>query len=137
MPPNRIVLLATPIVAPAAGWLATQIAKYAPGLDISEGQLNEIFLAGIGVVVAAAAQFIHGYQKHEAREAEAARAADASSDAELEVSVDERSVMAPELEQALEEGDEDVLDVEETLDGEVDEDLDLEPVGAGAGENGQ
>jgi len=105
MPIIRIVLLLTPIVAPIAGWLATQIAQHAPGLDIKEAQLNEIFLAGLGLVLAGSAQWIHGYQKHEAREAEAVREADIASDAELEVTDDERSVIAPELLEDLDDDD--------------------------------
>lgn len=139
MPPNRIVLLLTPIVAPLAGWFATQIAKYAPGLEVSEGQLNEIFLAGLGIAFAGSAHWIHGYQKHEAREAEAARQADVANDTELEVAGDERSVIAPELLQDLD--DDDLLDEvgDPLLDDEFAEEDDealLEPVGA-ANENGQ
>ena len=105
MPIIRIVLLLTPIVAPIAGWLATQSAQHAPGLGIKEAQLNEIFLAGLGLVLAGSAQWVHGYQKHEAREAEAVREADIASDAELEVTDDERSVIAPELLEDLDDDD--------------------------------
>jgi hypothetical protein len=106
MPINRKVLLLTPIVAPVAGFVAAWLAKHVPGVEISEKDLNEIFLAGIAVVLAGSAQWIHGHQKHEAREAEAVREADVANDAELEVVGDERSVIEPDLLEELDEDDE-------------------------------
>lgn len=136
MPANRIVLLLTPIVAPAAGYLAAWLAKHVPGVAIKAEDLNEIFLAGIGVVLAGSAQWIHGYQKHEAREAEAVRQADLANDAELEVMPEERAVMDPSVLADLDDDDE-VLDLagDPLLDEDDDEAL-LELAGTPS-ENGQ
>lgn len=140
MPANRVVLLLTPLVAPVAGFVAAWLAKNLPGVEIDEKQLNEIFLAGLGIAFAGSAHWLHGYQKHEAREAEAARQADAASDAELEVAAEDRSVIAPELEEGLDDDDADLLDAaaDPLLDDELDEDEDLalDAVGASS-ENGQ
>jgi hypothetical protein len=135
MPPNRVVLMLTPIVAPAAGYVAAWLAKHVPGVAIKPSDLNEIFLAGIGVVLAGSAQWIHGYQKHEAREAEAARTADIANDAELEVADDERSVIDPSLLQELDEDDE-LDEVGDPLLEEEDDEALLELAGA-PNENGQ
>jgi hypothetical protein len=77
MPPNRIVALLTPLVfAPLAGAIATWAAENFPGVEVSSGALEEIFIAGALIALAPAAQWLHGWQKWEAREADAATAAD-------------------------------------------------------------
>jgi hypothetical protein len=59
--PNRVVSILTPILAPLGGWFATAIAKAVPG--IPESSLNEIFIGGVALVLAPAAQFIYGRMK--------------------------------------------------------------------------
>lgn len=72
---NRLVVLLTPLVfAPAAGWAASAIAKYAPGVDVSQDDIQKIFIAGALIALAPAAQWLHGWQKHEARQAAAEQA---------------------------------------------------------------
>lgn len=72
MTPNRIVAFLTPLVfAPAAGWAASWLAKHAPGVDIKESDLQSIFIAGAVIGLAPALQWLHGWQKHEARQADA------------------------------------------------------------------
>ena len=71
---NRVVALATPLFAAAAGWVATWLADNVPGVSIDEGALEEIFIAGALVALAPAAQWLNGWQKHEARVAEAQQA---------------------------------------------------------------
>ena len=71
---NRVVALATPLFAAAAGWVATWLAENVPGVSIDEGALEEIFIAGALVALAPAAQWLNGWQKHEARQAEAQQA---------------------------------------------------------------
>ncbi len=67
---NRFVALLTPIVfAPAAGYAASWLAKHAPGVDIKQSDLQEIFIAGALIGLAPAAQWLHGWQKYEARQA--------------------------------------------------------------------
>ena len=68
---NRVVALATPLFAAAAGWVATWLAENVPGVTIDQGALEEIFIAGALVALAPAAQWLHGWQKYEARNAEA------------------------------------------------------------------
>jgi hypothetical protein len=69
---NRIVALLTPLVfAPLAGFASTWAAEHLPGVDVPPDQLEQIFIAGALIALAPAAQWLHGWQKHEAREAEA------------------------------------------------------------------
>jgi hypothetical protein len=73
--PNRIVAVLTPLVfAPAAGAVSAWVAKHAPGVDLSRDELTNIFIAGALVALAPAAQWLHGWQKYEQREAETERA---------------------------------------------------------------
>jgi hypothetical protein len=74
MPLNRVVALATPLFAAAAGWVATWLAENVPGVSISQDALEEIFIAGALIALAPAAQWLHGWQKWEARQAEAQQA---------------------------------------------------------------
>jgi hypothetical protein len=71
MPLNRVVALLTPVFAAAAGWLATWLADNVPGVSIDADALEEIFIAGALVALAPAAQWLHGWQKWEARQADA------------------------------------------------------------------
>jgi hypothetical protein len=71
---NRAVALATPLFAAAAGWVATWLADNVPGVSISQDALEEIFIAGALVALAPAAQWLHGWQKWEARQAETQQA---------------------------------------------------------------
>lgn len=75
MAPNRIVALLTPLVfAPLAGAIASWTAKHFPGFEVSQSALEEIFIAGALIALAPAAQWLHGWQKYEAREAQAEQA---------------------------------------------------------------
>lgn len=67
---NRVVALLTPLFATAAGGVATWIAENFPGVEVSQGALEEIFIAGALVALAPAAQWLHGWQKFEARQAD-------------------------------------------------------------------
>jgi hypothetical protein len=71
---NRVVALATPLFAAAAGWVATWLADNVPGVSIDQGALEEIFIAGALVALAPAAQWLNGWQKFEARQADAQQA---------------------------------------------------------------
>ena len=72
MTPNRIVALLTPLVfAPLAGACATWLAKHFPGIEVSQSDLQSIFIAGALVALAPAVQWLHGWQKYEARQADA------------------------------------------------------------------
>jgi hypothetical protein len=73
--PNRMVAIATPLVfAPLAGALTALAAKYAPGLEIDEGQLQAIFIAGATIALAKSGLWLKGWQDYEKRE-QAGRAA--------------------------------------------------------------
>jgi hypothetical protein len=73
--PNRIVAILTPIVfAPAAGAVSAWVAKHAPGVELSSQELTNIFIAGALVALAPAAQWLHGWQKYEQRQADTERA---------------------------------------------------------------
>lgn len=71
MSPNRVVAVLTPLIfAPAAGAIATWIANNIPGAEISARNLEEVFIGGALIGLAPAAQWLHGWQRYEARKAE-------------------------------------------------------------------
>jgi len=75
MTPNRVVAFLTPTVfAPAAGFASTWIAAHVPGANVSSSDLQAIFIAGALIALAPAAQWLRGWQKYEAREADAEHA---------------------------------------------------------------
>jgi hypothetical protein len=74
MSPNRVVALLTPLVfAPLAGAIAAWLAKHFPGAEVRAADLQEIFIGGALIALAPAAQWLHGWQQHEARQADAER----------------------------------------------------------------
>jgi hypothetical protein len=74
MSPNRIVAVATPLLfAPLAGAVSAWLAVHFPGFNIDRGALEEVFIAGALIALAPAAQWLHGWQKFEARQADLAR----------------------------------------------------------------
>jgi len=71
MSPNRIVAVLTPLLfAPLAGACAAWLSQHFPGVDVDRDALQQIFIAGALIALAPAAQWLHGWQKHEARQAE-------------------------------------------------------------------
>jgi hypothetical protein len=71
MSPNRVVAVLTPLVfAPLAGGVATWIANNVPGAEIPASRLEEVFIGGALIALAPAAQWLHGWQKYEARKAD-------------------------------------------------------------------
>jgi hypothetical protein len=127
MTPNRIVAMLTPVFALAAGACATWLADHFPGIDVSADALEEVFIAGALAVLAPALQWLYGWQKHEAREAEAVvRAEQAEAgipDVAVTVTNEEAAEeAADEAEEEFEDldlgEDEDVEDFEELADEE-------------------
>lgn len=113
MSPNRIVALLTPVCALAAGWVASLIAQNFPDANISKESLQAVFIGGMAAVIAPAWQWMHGWQKYEARQSDAEQLA-LASDAAL------GAAAAPDA--GLE--DEDDLDLELS-----EEDLDVDDLG--------
>ena len=113
MSPNRIVAVMTPLVfAPLAGAVATWIADNVPGANISASSLEEVFIGGALIGLAPAAQWLHGWQKYEAREAEKESAVELANAAAVRTA-------APAAEadfDAFEEGFEDLDDFEDEFD---------------------
>jgi hypothetical protein len=71
MSPNRVVALLTPIAfAPLAGTIAALLAEHFPGVDIPQDKIQQVFIAGALIAFGKAAQWTHGWQKYEAREAQ-------------------------------------------------------------------
>jgi hypothetical protein len=119
---NRVVALATPVFAAAAGWVATWVADNFPGVTISQGALEEIFIAGALIALAPAAQWLHGWQKFEARQAEAQQALEIANAAPPTlIGVDPSADAAP-FDDSGEFDELDELDALEELD-ELDEEL--------------
>jgi hypothetical protein len=70
MTPNRVVAVVTPLLfAPLAGAVAAWLAEHFPGFQVDQKALEEIFIAGALIALAPAIQWLHGWQKFEAREA--------------------------------------------------------------------
>src|SRR3954469_17626391 len=75
MSANRIVAVLTPLLfAPAAGAICAYLAEHFPGVQVDEGSLQQVFVAGAAIALVPAAQWLHGWQKHEARLAESEQA---------------------------------------------------------------
>ena len=127
MSPNRIVAVATPLLfAPLAGAVSAWLAVHFPGFNIDRGALEEVFIAGALIALAPAAQWLHGWQKYEARQAEAEQIA-LASDAALS------TVEAPDPDEdleLLEDLEDDGLDGLEDLE-DLEDEFDEEPVAAG------
>ena len=71
MSPNRIVAVLTPLVfAPLAGACAAWLSQHFPGVSVDQNAIEEIFIAGALIALAPAAQWLHGWQKYEARQGE-------------------------------------------------------------------
>jgi hypothetical protein len=126
MTPNRIVALLTPLVfAPLAGACATWLAKHFPGIEVSQSDLQSIFIAGALVALAPAVQWLHGWQKYEARQADAEREVEVANIAAGQAMVATQAVGAPAELDDLSDleglGDDESEDLEDLADGFDDE----------------
>ena len=75
MSPNRIVAVLTPLLfAPAAGAICAYLAEHFPGVEVDQGSLQQVFVAGAAIALVPAVQWLHGWQKFEARSADAEHA---------------------------------------------------------------
>jgi hypothetical protein len=127
MQPNRIVALITPFCALAAGWVASWIAQNFPDADISKESLQAVFIGGMLAVIAPAAQWLHGWQKYEERQAETERIAIVADAVAGEPDLEEPEDI---FDENLEAEDLDELDEFEDLEEEFGTD-EQEPVSAG------
>lgn len=117
--PNRVVAIATPLVfAPLAGAVTALAAKYAPGLDIEQGQLEAVFIAGATIAVAKAALWLKGWQDYEKRQEVMATAglADVASrdyldDDVLDIDIEDEFDTPDFDDPHLDDSDEDIEDV--------------------------
>lgn len=64
-PPNRIVLLATPLVAPAAAGISAWIATNFPGVELSEGTIIGFAALGGLAVLKGAYKWVDRWQEEE------------------------------------------------------------------------
>ena len=62
---NRVVLLATPVITVAAAWIAGLVARHIPGVTLDQTQIVSFMIAIVGVCLAAAWKWLHGWQQHE------------------------------------------------------------------------
>ena len=70
--PGRLVALLTPLIfAPLAGSISVLAARYLPGVDIDQGSVGAIFIAGATIAFGKAALWLKGWQDWEKREADA------------------------------------------------------------------
>jgi hypothetical protein len=102
MSPNRVVAVLTPLVfAPLAGTAAAWLAEHFPGVEIQQSSLQEIFIAGALIALAPAAQWLHGWQKHEAQQHELvlASAMSGGETFDEEAAFDDEPVLDDELDE--------------------------------------
>lgn len=68
IPPNRLVLYATPVITALAGWLAELAARYLPGMPgLDAPHLLAVFVVGAGIAAVAIHKWLTGWQAHEAQ----------------------------------------------------------------------
>jgi hypothetical protein len=68
-PPNRVVVLLTPLVfVPAAGFVSAWVAKNIPGIDLDPAWVLGTFVAGGLSAIVAANKWLDGWQAHEERQ---------------------------------------------------------------------
>jgi hypothetical protein len=152
--PGRLVALLTPLIfAPLAGSISVLAARYLPGVNIDQGSLQAIFIAGATIAFGKAALWLKGWQDWEKREADASAEIgdlplddakihdDAGLDQEPGLAQDAGAEQDPMEEDPIEEDamDEDPIEGEDPVDGDAldfdDGDLDdllAPPVAAGA-----
>jgi len=117
MNPNRVVAVLTPLVfAPLAGAVTAWLAEHFPGFQVDPDQLQAIFIAGALIALAPAAQWLHGWQKYEARQAESAKASIVAEQAAPQAIADAEPGAAAELEDLAAFDDLDDLDDLDQLD---------------------
>ncbi len=62
-PPNRVVVLLTPLVfAPAAGFICAYVAKKVPGVHLDSTEVTGIFIGGAAAAVIKAYKWLDGWQ---------------------------------------------------------------------------
>lgn len=137
--------LLTPLIfAPLAGSISVLAARYLPGVDIDQGSLQAIFIAGATIAFGKAAIWLKGWQDWEKREADAAGAEvdlphdDGEADAVAGAGVEQHAGVAqdavaeadPMGEEDPVDGDEPDFDDGDFDDGDLD-DLLAAPVAAG------
>jgi hypothetical protein len=70
--PGRLVAILTPVLfAPLAGSISVLAARYLPGVDIDQGSLQAIFIAGATIAFGKAALWLKGWQDWEKRQEDA------------------------------------------------------------------
>jgi hypothetical protein len=121
--PNRIVALLTPLVfAPLAGAVSAWLAKHVPDAEISQENLMAVFIGGALIALAPALQWLHGWQKFEAREADIGHAVDLANAAGLPAIVPMAETFEEFEDDGLDENDEfDDLEFDDELNIEFDE----------------
>ena len=130
MNPNRVVAVLTPLVfAPLAGAVSAWLAEHFPGFNVDSDQLQAIFIAGALIALAPAAQWLHGWQKYEARQAESAKASLEAEPATPQAFAEAETGDAAELEDLAAFDELDDLDQLDELD-DLSEDEELAGIGS-------
>jgi hypothetical protein len=116
MTPNRVVAVLTPLVfAPLAGAVSAWLARHAPGVSVQQDDVQAVFIGGALIALAPAAQWLHGWQKYEAREADKEEAVEVAT---IQTAAAEEAAPPPDDSGGLDEFD-DFDDADEF--GDVDE----------------
>lgn len=116
--PGRLVAFLTPVIfAPLAGSISVLAARYLPGVNIDQGSLQAIFIAGATIAFGKAALWLKGWQDWEKRQADA-------PSGEVDLPLDDGEVDAGaglEQDAVLAQGsaaEEDPVEEEDPVDGE-------------------
>src|SRR3954468_18026072 len=94
-PTNRMVAVLTPLVfAPLAGSISVLAAKHLPGMNIDQGSLTAVFVAGATIAFGKAALWMKGWQDWEQREQPAAVADSGATEDVADLEPDDVEVAA-------------------------------------------
>lgn len=67
IPPNRLVVYATPVLTAAAGYVAALAARYLPGIpNLDSSHILAVFLGGALIAAGMIHKWLTGWQAHEA-----------------------------------------------------------------------
>lgn len=62
---NRVVVVATPVLAAGAAWAAGVLARHVPGVKLDQTQVVSFMIAIVAVCLASAWKWLQGWQQHE------------------------------------------------------------------------
>jgi hypothetical protein len=106
IPTNRLVAVLTPLVfAPLAGAISVLAAKYFPGVDIDQGSVTAVFVAGATIAFGKAALWMRGWQAWEQQQTAASPAESAATEEVADLEPDDGEDAAGVEDEVVDEDD--------------------------------